>query len=198
MPRLATLFDVGENVQRTNSNDYRSRILLLQNGMMFLHLAVGINTRHREAAPHLHIRLRLGHQRIPDILLTPRHPPLEALMTQRIHGHIHTGPEELVRLRYRIAHDIINVAFELLAVGFEREIVDVHAEGVFDFAADGGNAEDDVGGEDAAGDCYPAEIFPELEWQHHYVDPGNLGDGDGVGDWEGGLEDTFYADEDFV
>lgn len=69
----------------------------------------------------------------------------------------------------------------------EREIVDVVAEGVFDFASDEKETEDYVGGADCAGDGDPLEVVVELEGEDDYVDPCYLGDGDGVGDWEGGV-----------
>lgn len=72
------------------------------------------------------------------------------------------------------------------------------AEGVFDFAADGGEADDDVGGEDAAGDGDPAQVLDELEGKHHNVDPSDLRDGDRVGDGEGCLEDAVHAGQGFV
>ena len=152
----------------------------------------------RITIPNPHIRLRLRHQRIPNILLTPRHPPIEALLAQRPQRHIQIAPKELGYVGPRVAHDVVDVGLELLAEGFEREVVDVFAEGVFDLAADGGDAEDDVGGEDGTRDGDPAEVVPHLEGEHHDVDPGDLGDGDGVGDGEGGVEDALDADEDVV
>lgn len=74
-----------------------------------------------------------------------------------------------------------------MAEALEREIVYVFAERVLDLASDGGDAEDDVGGEDGAGDGDPAQVVPHLEGKHHDVDPGDLGDGDGVGDGERGV-----------
>jgi hypothetical protein len=190
----------GDKPAREQAKDMRSRlrILLLQNSMVFLFFTLGVKTCMGKAAAHLHIRLRLRHQCITNVLLAPPHPTLKALVTQRIHRHIHPVPEELGRLGHGVAHDIINITLKLLAVGFKRQIVYVHTEGILDFAADSGDAEDNVGSEDASRNCHPSEVFPELEGQHHYVDPGYLRDGDGVGDWKWGLEDAFYADEHFI
>ena len=131
-------------------------------------------------------------------MLAPLAPEVHAAWVEWVHGHIADPLHKVFGLGAGLRHDDVDVHFEFLAVGFEGQIVDVHAEGVFDFTTDGGEAEDDVAGEDAAGDGDPAEILPELEGQHHNVNPGNLGDGDGVGDGEGGLEDTVDADEHFV
>lgn len=72
------------------------------------------------------------------------------------------------------------------------------AERVLDLAADGRDPEDDVGAEDGARDRDPAEGVPELEGERDDVGPGDLGDGDGVGDRERGVDDAFGAGEDLV
>lgn len=69
----------------------------------------------------------------------------------------------------------------------EGEIVDIVAEGILDFATDEEETEDDVGGADCTGDGDPLEVVVELEGEDDDIDPGYLGDGDGVGDWEGGV-----------
>jgi hypothetical protein len=151
-----------------------------------------------EAVADAHVGLCLGHQRIADVLLCPAHPAVEALLAEGVERLVERAAEELGDLGARVAHHVVDVGLEFLAEGVEREIVDVFAEGVLDFAADGGDAEDDVRGEDAAGDGHPAEIVPHLEGKHHDVDPGDLGDGDGVGDGERGVEDAVDTDEDVV
>ena len=97
--------------------------------------------------PHPHRAPRLGHQRIPDIPLTPAHPATEALLAQGPQGLVHLVGEELGGLGGGVAHDEVEVHFEFLAKGLEGEIVDVVAKGVFEFAADGDEAEDDICGD---------------------------------------------------
>jgi hypothetical protein len=178
------------------TDDGRLCILRLQNSIgLFI---VRIDTCNRKAVPHLHVRLGLRHQRIADVLPTAAHPSLKALVAQWVDWHVAHILEEFTWLGRRVAHDVVNIALEFFAVGLQRQIVDVIAKGVFDLAADGGNAEDDVGSEDAAWDGDPVEILPELERQHHDIDPGYLRDGNRVGDGKRGLEDAFHADEDFV
>ena len=83
-------------------------------------------------------------------------------------------------------------------VSVQREVVVVVAEGVLDLAADGGDAEDYVGADDGPWDGDPVEGVPELEGEREHVDPGYLGDGDGVGERERGVDHAFGAGEDFV
>ncbi len=89
----------------------------------------------------------------------------------------------------------VDVTGEVAAVGVEREVVDVVAEGVLDLLADGCDAENDVRGEDRAGDGDPFEGVVELEWEEHHVHPGDLGDGNTVRDGERVVEDTLGARE---
>ena len=94
--------------------------------------------------------------------------------------------------------DGVNVHFELFAKGLERQVIHVVAERVLDFCADLGDAQDNVGGEDAAGDGDPLQTGPQLERQHHDVDPGDLRNGNRVGDGERSLKDTVHAGQGFV
>ncbi len=56
----------------------------------------------------------------------------------------------------------------------------------------------DVGGEDATWNGDPAEVVPQLERQHHDVDPGDLRDGDGVGNRQRSLQDTVHTSQGLV
>ena len=80
----------------------------------------------------------------------------------------------------------------------QRQIVDIVAKWVFNFAPDGGNPEDDIGANDGSRDGDPSERAPKLEWEGNYVDPGDLGDGNGVGNGKRGVEYPFGASKDFV
>jgi hypothetical protein len=123
---------------------------------------------HRKALPDRHIRLRLRHQRIANVLLAPARPGLVVLLTQWPNRHIYTPAHELPRGRGGLGCNSVNNHLEFLTVGLEGQVVDVVAEGIFDFASDGG--------EDAAGDGDSVQVVPELEGQHHYVDPTDLRD----------------------
>lgn len=136
-----------------------------------------------KAASHHHISRSLRQKRVPNILLIALHPRIPALLTKRPKHEVLAALHELRGIRRRGGSDGIDVVGEFYAVFFEGEIVDVVAEGVFDFAADGGDAEDYVGRDDGARDCDPAQRVPELEGEQHYVEPGCLADGDGIGDW---------------
>jgi hypothetical protein len=195
-PYLAT--DSG--IRNTSGARLRVLLLLLAVLQLALVLLVGVLgiAADDEAVADAHVGLGLGHQGIADVLLRAPHPGVEALLAERVERLVQRVAEELGHLRARVAHDVVDVGLEFLAEGVEREIVDVFAEGVLDFAADGGNTEDDVGGEDAAGDGHPVEVVPHLERKHHDIDPGDLGDGDGVGDGERGVENAVDTDKDIV
>lgn len=106
--------------------------------------------------------------------------------------------DEVLPPRHLLRTDDIDLVGDLRAVPIQRQIVVVFAEGVLDFPPDGRDAEDDVRAHDGARDRDPVEGVPELEGEGEHVDPGDLADGDGVGDWEGRVDDAFGAGEDFV
>lgn len=166
--------------------------------MRRLLIDIALCPRDGETLPDDHIRLRLGQQRIADVLLAAARPAVEALVAQRPDGHIAVATHELESRGCRLCGDAVDVHFQLLAESLERQIVYVVAEGVLDFAADGGETEDDVGGEDGAGDRDPLERGVQLERQDHDIDPCNLRDGDGVGDGQGCVENAIETDETLV
>lgn len=125
-------------------------------------------------------------------------PLFIVLIAERPDRHVTLALHKLTRGRRRLRSNSVDVHFEFFAVCFEGQVVDVVAEWVLDFAADGGEPDDDVCGEDAAGDGNPLQRVNELEGKHHDVDPGDLGDGDGVGDGERSLKDAVHAGEGLV
>ena len=139
--------------------------------------------------------IRLGAQRGPDFLDAP---PLPRAVAQRVQDAVLLRHDEILGLRRGFGGDLADLGGELLAENVQREIVDVVAEGVLDLAADGGDAEDDIGAHHGAGDGDPAERGPELERQRDHVHPGDLADGDGIGDGEGGVEHALRPSEDVV
>lgn len=152
----------------------------------------------RKATSYPHIRLGLCHERVADVLLAPRHPSIEVLLAQRVQRHVAYAPEEICDLGTGVAHNVVDVCLKFLAEGLKRKIVDVLAKGVFDFTTDGGNTQNDVGGEDGSRDRDPTKVVPHLEGKHHDVDPGDLRDGDGIGNGQGGVENALDTDEDIV
>jgi len=159
------------------------------------------NRRKRTSTHLLHrltnptLRTCLHPQTRPNILRTLRTP---RPITQRIKHFIILHPHKVLQPRRRLRRNNIHLRPNLIAKSLQRQIIRIVAEGVFDLAADGRDAEDYVGADDGAGDGDPVEGVPELEGECEDVDPGYLADGDGVGDWEGGIEDAFAAGEDFV
>ena len=151
-----------------------------------------------KAAPYPHVRLCLGHECVTNVLLAPRHPSVEVLLAQRVQRHVAGASEEVCDLGTGVAHDVGDICLEFLAEGLKRKIIDILAEGVFDLTANGSNTQNDVGGEDGSRDSDPTQVVPHLERQHHDVDPGDLRDGNGVGNGEGSVENTLDTDEDVV
>lgn len=164
--------------------------------MMFL-LILAVPWR-CEALPDSHIRFGLRHERVADILLAPVRPFGIALVAQRPDWHVALSTHEFERGWRRHGCNSVNVELEFLAEGLEGQIVNVVAEGVLDFATNGSQSDDNVSSEDASGDGDPVEAVNQLEWQHHDVNPGDLRDGDGVGNGERGLENAVHADHGLV
>lgn len=77
--------------------------------------------------------------------------------------------------------DDVDVGDHLVAVDFQREVVDVFAEGVLDFVADVEHTEDDVGGYYGYRYAQPSRDGGQLERKCDDVDPANLADGDLIG-----------------
>ena len=78
-------------------------------------------------------------------------------------GLVGSRGDEVLHARFLLGTDDVDLVADLVAVLVEREIVVVFAEGVLDLAADGSNAEDDVGAHDGPRDGDPVEVAPELE-----------------------------------
>lgn len=156
--------------------------------MVLLHLMsrllvnIGLGSCNGEALSDLHIGLGLCEQRVTNILFATRGPAVEALVAEGPDGHISFAGHEVGSNGRRLGGDAIDVHFELLAEGLERQVVHIVAEGVLDFTADGGQTQDDVCGEDGSGDRDPLQRSEELEGQNHDVHPSDLGNGDRVGD----------------
>ena len=138
--------------------------------------------------------------RLPQPLLAPQLPALIRRRANREQHAILPALDvfhEVVELEGLRRNDV-QLGGDLVAEQLEWQVVDVLAEGVLDLAADEEDAENNVGGGDGGGDGDPLEDGVELEGEEHHVDPGDLRDGDGVGDGEGGVEDAFGAGEDVV
>ena len=153
---------------------------------------------HIHALPQIDPQRRLIPQLTPDPRLAPLLPGTVSRVTHREQQPILITPNPLPILRLLDTVNNINLGGNLLAKRVEREIVDIVAERVLELGADEEETKDEVRGHDGAGDGDPLEGRVELEGEQHDVDPGHLGDGDGVGDGEGGVEDAFCAGEDVV
>jgi len=90
-------------------------LLLYRMTVFFIALAFPGNSK---ALPHRHIRLRLGHQRIPDILLGSAGPGHVVLVAERPDGHVAVAAHKLAGRVCRLGCDGVNVHFELFAIGF--------------------------------------------------------------------------------
>lgn len=119
---------------------------------------------------HLHPQL------ITNPQLGPLVPDMVPGMMDREEHFVFLMLDELGDIGLRLAGDDVDFVGELLAVEVEREIVDVVAEGVFDFAPDQHQTDYYVRGEDCAGDRHPAEVGIELEGEKDNVYPADLVD----------------------
>ena len=151
------------------------------------------NLLHRLARTTPSIRPRP--QTRPNLIHTLRVP---RRIAPRIQHPIILSLDEIFRLRRRLGRNDVDLFLDLVAEYVQREIIRVVTERILDLSADGGDAEDDVGADDCAGYRDPLQVFPELEGESKHVHPGDLADGDGVGDWERGTQHALAAGEDFV
>lgn len=186
------------NLPRTSPYCRSCILMLLLHVMSRLLIDIAVGPRDCETLPDLHVRLGLCQQRVADVLLTACSPAVEALVAQRPDGHVALAGHELSSDGRRLCSNTVDVHLQLLAEGLERQIVDVVTKGVLDFATDGGETEDDVGGENSTRDGDPLKRGEQLEGQNHDVDPGDLGDGDGVGDGKRRVQHTVETDKAFV
>jgi len=77
------------------------------------------------------------------------------------------------------------------AVTVKVQIINISSERILDFSPDSRNSKDDVRRNNGSRDSRPAELCAELERKDKDVEPGDLGNGDGVCDWKWSAEDTF-------
>ena len=189
--------DPMHNLPHSSPNRCLCIVVLLQLvRRLLVDLAVG--PPYGEALPGDHIRLGLGQQRIADVLLAASSPAVEALVTQRPDGHVTLAAHELESCRCRQCGDAVDVHLQLLAEGFERQIVYVVTEGVLDFATDGVETEDDVRSKDGSGNGDPFQRCEKLEGQKQDIDPCDLRDSDRVGEGQRCVENAIEIDETLV
>lgn len=141
----------------------------------------------------VHVRPVL--QRRADGVLGLRGPRVVAALAVGVHDLVPRALDQLLGGDLGARRDGLHVLHDLLAEDVERQVVDVVAEGVLDLVADEEDAEDDVRREDGRRDRDPPERGVQLEGQQGHVEPGDLGDDDGVGDGEGGVQDTLRVHE---
>ena len=112
-----------------------------------------------KALPNGHIRLCLCQQRVADILLAAACPAVEALEAQRPDGHVALAAHVFESNGRGLCSNAVNVHFQLLTEGLERQIVHVVTKGILNFATDGGETENDVRSENGTGNGDPLQRF---------------------------------------
>lgn len=144
------------------------------------------------------VRVRPVLQRRADGVHGLRGPDVIAALAVGVHDLVPGALDQLLGGDLGARRDGLHVLDDLLAEDVERQVVDVVAERVLDLVADEEDAEDDVRREDGRRDRDPSERRVELEGQQDHVEPGDLGDDDGVGDREGRVQDALRVHEDVV
>lgn len=94
-----------------------------------------------EALADNHVSLCLGHERIADILFASRHPAAVVLLAEWPDGHVAVAAHVFASNRWRLRSDVVNVHFQFFTEGFQGQIVNIVAEGVLDFATNGGETD---------------------------------------------------------
>lgn len=150
---------------------------------------------------------------LTNVLETSVFPALEAGGAERMEHTVVRGMGPVLDTRWGCTGHDIDVGSQLTAVVVQGEVVDVVAKGILDFGAAGRElanmvrgrrrqdvhlreTKDDVGGKHSARNGDPVEVVVELEGQDENIGPGDLRDGDGVGDWQWCVEDTLGTGED--
>lgn len=77
------------------------------------------------------------------------------------------------------------------AIAVKVQIINISSERILDFSPDSRNSEDNVCCNNGSGNSCPAELCAELERKDKDIEPGDLGNGDVVCDWEWSTKDTF-------
>lgn len=109
------------------------------------------------------------------------------------HDRVFLSTDKFLDPWWRSSGDDINLILQSLTKLVEREIILVMTKRVFDLATNGGDTEDDVGADNGAGNGNPAKGVPELEREHDYIHPRDLGDGNAVRDRERSIENPLRA-----
>lgn len=131
----------------------------------------------------------------PDVVRAPAHKiGIRALK----HDAVVLTRHKVVQPRRPSSGNDVDLILESLTEPVEREIILIITEWVLDLTTNRRDAEDDVRANNGAGDGDPLERVPELEREHEYVDPRDLGDGDTVRNRERGVEHAFGPGKDFV
>lgn len=97
-----------------------------------------------------------------------------------------------------LAHDDIDILADLHTETVQRQIIDILAKGVLNLAPNKRQSQYDVRGKDGRRNGNPFETIDELEGQHQDIHPCDLGNGDGIGQRQRGVEDPIDAVEDVV
>lgn len=112
-------------------------------------------------------------QRGTNLLHAAVLPVGEAGRAERIQHEVLVAGGEVFDVRGRHGGDNVQLEGDLAAVGVEGEVVDVLAEGVLDFAADGREAEDDV-----CCDCFFISLllYASSIWMDRWIEAGKGGE----------------------
>lgn len=116
---------------------------------MFADQSSGLQSRRklrnlRFTVKNLRLRNHLCPQRSTDLIHATMLPLVESFQTQWIKDKVVAAVHKVHHLGRGGGGDDVDFGGDLAAVRVEGEIVDVVAKGVFEFAADGDEAEDDV------------------------------------------------------
>jgi hypothetical protein len=124
------------------------------NMLLVVRLLIRLQSRRKRRNPILIIkslllRNHLGPQRSTNLIHATMLPLIESVKAQWIKHKVVAAVHKVHHLGRWGGGDDVDFGGDLPAVRVEGEIVDVVAKGVFEFAADGDKAEDDV-----CGDCF--------------------------------------------
>jgi len=138
----------------------------------------------------------VGHG-LADLIFATVHPHVPARVGHGPQDAVLDRLDPLAALSLAAAGDGIQVGGDLGAIRLEGKIVDVLSEGILNLTPNEEESQDDIRGHHSCWDrdIGILELGQQLEGEHGDVDPGNLADGDRVGDGKRRVADTVSTRE---
>ena len=142
--------------------------------------------------------LGTGPQCIPHPVLTAGLPHVPAAHADGVEYFVVERLDPVPVAVLLLGGQEVEIHGDLSTVRLEGQVIDVVAKGILDFAADKQNAQDYVRGDNCCRDGYPLQCGVQLKGQQENIDPGDLRNGNRVGNGQRRVEHTVCAHQDII